>query len=93
MAVGWFCVRLYPIRSEEIKNYPTRSQEITNQISFRTGGSSYCLYEWVAYDDLPEVTVSFWTNHVESRVGVVTPHFGRKMQLLSLLLLLSLLFI
>ena len=26
------------------------------------------------------MTVSyFWTNHVESRVGVITPHFGRKL--------------
>ena len=40
------------------------------------------------YDDLPLVTVSCsWTNHVESRVGVVTPHFERKMQLISLVLL------
>ena len=51
-----------------------------NLRSFRSGGNPYCPYECVAYDDLPEVTVSFWTIHVESRVGVVTPHFGRKIQ-------------
>ena len=38
------------------------------------------------YGDLPAVTVScFWTNGIESRVGVVTPHFRRKMQLLLLM--------
>ena len=45
----------------------------------------------VGYGDLPAVTVSrFWTDHVESRVGVVTPHFGRQMHLLSLSLRVSL---
>ena len=40
------------------------------------------------YGDLPLVAVSCsWTNHVESCVGVVTPHFERKMQHLSLILL------
>ena len=33
----------------------------------------------VGDDDLPAVTVSyFFINHVESRVGVFTPHFGRQ---------------
>ena len=42
------------------------------------GGS--CPYEYVEYGNLPAVTVScFWTNDVESRVGVVTPHVGRQM--------------
>ena len=37
-------------------------------------------YEYVGYVDLPAVTVScFWINHIESRVGVVTSHFGRQM--------------
>ena len=37
------------------------------------------------YGDLPALTVScFRANYVESRVGVVTPHFGRQMQLLPL---------
>ena len=45
-----------------------------------------CPCEHVGYGDPPAVTVScFWTNHAESRVGVITPHFGRKIQLLSLL--------
>ena len=39
-----------------------------------------CPYEYVGYGDLPVVRVScFWTKYVESRVGVVTPHFGRQM--------------
>ena len=48
---------------------------------------SYDVYVRVSngYGDLPAVTVSyFWANHVESRVGVVTPHFGRQIQLLPL---------
>ena len=37
------------------------------------------------YGDLPTVTNSyFWINRAESRVGVGTPHLGRKVQLLSL---------
>ena len=37
-------------------------------------------YEYAGYGDLPIVTVScFYTNHIESRVGVVTPHFERQM--------------
>ena len=43
-----------------------------------------CPYGYVGYGDLPAVKVScFWTNHVESRVGVITPHFERKMRLPS----------
>ena len=39
-----------------------------------------CTYEYAGYGSLPAVTFSwFWTNHVESRAGVVTPHFGRQM--------------
>ena len=39
-----------------------------------------CTYEYVEYGDLSALTVScYWTYHVESRVGVVTPHFGRQM--------------
>ena len=35
---------------------------------------------YVRYGELPTVTVScFWTNHVESLVGMVAPHFGRQM--------------
>ena len=40
---------------------------------------TYCPYGYVGYGDLPTVTVSrFIINHVESRAGVVTPHFGRQ---------------
>ena len=45
-----------------------------------------CPYGYVGYGDLPAVTVScFWTNYVESRVGVVTPHFGRERRQMQLL--------
>ena len=38
------------------------------------------MHEYVGYGDLPVVAVScFWTNHVESRVGVVTRHTGKQM--------------
>ena len=50
---------------------------------------TYCPYGYVGYGDLPAVTVScFITNHVESRVGVVTPHFGRQTRQIQLLPLL-----
>ena len=45
----------------------------------------YCVHTSNGYGDLPAVTVSwFWINRVESRAGMITPHFGRKMQLLPL---------
>ena len=39
-----------------------------------------CPYGYVGYGYLSTCADGFvfWTNHVESRVGVVTPHFGRK---------------
>ena len=42
--------------------------------------SGKCSYKYVRYGDLPVVKVQrFWTNHVETCVGVITPNFCRQM--------------
>ena len=46
--MGWFCERLYPIRSQKVRNYPIRTQEIKNKILFLTGGNPYCRPLFVA---------------------------------------------
>ena len=44
-----------------------------------------CPYEYLGYGDLSAVMVScFRTNHVESRVGVVAPRFGRQRRQMQL---------
>ena len=41
---------------------------------------------YAGYGNLPALMVScFWTNHVDSRVGMITPYFERQMQLLFFL--------
>ena len=45
-----------------------------------------CPYGYVGYGDLPAVTVScFWTDRIEPRMGVFTPHFERQRRQIQLL--------
>ena len=47
--------------------------------AYRVKGTR-CPYEYVGCSDLPAVTVQrFWTNHVETCVGVITPNSWRQM--------------